>query len=214
MTRTKICGLTSEADLRAAVDAGADAVGVITDVPVDSPRAVSVDRAAELIAAAPPFVSTVLVTMPEAPDRAAELVRRASPDAVQVHGGLPPGDLAYLRSKVSARVVRAVEAGDPEQARRYDDVADALLVDTAGEGGAGGTGRTHDWSHTSELTAELDSPVVLAGGLTPDNVAEAVATVAPFAVDVASGVEHDDGGKDHDAVASFVENATRATVRP
>lgn len=214
MTRTKICGLTSEADLAAAVDAGADAVGVIADVPVDTPRAVPVDRAVELVAAAPPFVTTVLVTMPEAPDRAAELVRRASPDAVQIHGALPPGDVAYLRSKVTARVVKAVDADDPEQARRYDDVADALLVDSAREGGAGGTGRTHDWKRTRDLAAELDSPVVLAGGLTPDNVADAVAAVAPFAVDVASGVERDGGVKDHDAVTSFVENASRATVRP
>jgi phosphoribosylanthranilate isomerase len=214
MTRTKICGLTSEADVRAAVEAGADAVGVVADVDVDTPREVSVERAAELAAVAPPFVTTVLVTMPPAPDRAVELVRRVGPDAVQVHAGLPPGDLAYLRSKVTARVVQAVDAADPEHARRYDDVADALLVDSTDGDGGGGTGRTHDWERTRELAAELDSPVVLAGGLTPDNVAEAVATVRPFAVDVASGVERAGGRKDHDAVASFVENARRAPARP
>lgn len=214
MTRTKVCGLTSEADLEAAVDAGADAVGVIADVAVDTPREVSIERAADLVAAAPPFVTTVLVTMPPAPDRAVELVRRVGPDAVQLHAGLPPGDLAYLRSQVAARVVQAVDADDPEQARRYDDVADALLVDSAGPDGGGGTGRTHDWERTRELAGELASPVVLAGGLTPDNVAEAVAAVEPFAVDVASGVERDGGVKDHDAVAAFVENARRAPARP
>jgi len=214
MTRAKICGLTSEADLGAAVAAGADAVGVIAEVPVDTPREVTVGRAADLVAAAPPFVTTVLVTMPAAPDRAAELVDRVEPDAVQVHGGLPPGDLAYLRSKVQARIVRAVDAADPAAARRNDDVADALLVDSTDADGAGGTGRTHDWARTGELAAELDSPVVLAGGLTPDNVAEAVAAVEPFAVDVASGVERAGGAKDHEAVASFVERAHRTLARP
>jgi len=152
--------------------------------------------------------------MPAAPDRAVELVRRVGPDAVQVHGGLSPGDLAYLRSAVSARVVRAVDADEPAAARRNDDVADALLVDSATPEGGGGTGRTHDWDRTADLAAELDSPVVLAGGLTPDNVAEAVATVDPFAVDVASGVEREGGVKDHDAVAAFVENARRAPLKP
>lgn len=214
MTRAKICGLTRKEDLQAAVDAGADAVGVVTDVAVDTPRDVPVDRAADLAAAAPPFVTTVLVTMPSAPDRAAELVRRVEPDAIQVHGGLSPGDLAYLRSKVSARVVRAVDADAPAEARRYADVVDAMLVDSVDEDGGGGTGRTHDWSVTAELVDDLDVPVVLAGGLTPDNVADAVDTVDPFAVDVASGVEREGGVKDHDAVASFVANARRPVARP
>ena len=213
-TRVKICGLTREADLRAAVTAGADALGVIAEVPVDTPREVSRERAAELVAAAPPFVTTVLVTMPETPDEATALVREVGPDVLQVHSRLPPGDLAYLGSKVDARVIRAVTADDPEEARRYDDVADALLVDSATEEGAGGTGRTHDWDRTRELAADLDSPVVLAGGLTPENVAAATATVEPFAVDVASGVEREGGVKDHDAVASFVENARGALVTP
>ena len=213
-TRVKICGLTREVDLRAAVTAGADAVGVIAEVPVDTPREVSREHAGELVAAAPPFVTTVLVTMPGSPHEAVTLVEEIGPDVLQVHGTLPPGDLAYLGSTVDTRVVRAVSADDPEEARRYDDVVDALLVDSASDEGAGGTGRTHDWGRTRELAAELDSPVILAGGLTSENVATATATVEPFAVDVASGVEREGGIKDHDAVASFVENARRALVTP
>jgi phosphoribosylanthranilate isomerase len=214
MIRTKVCGLTREADLHAAVAAGADAVGVVVDVPVDTPREVDVARAVNVVAAAPPFVTTVLVTMPAAPDRAAELVGRVDPDAVQVHGDLPPDDLAYLRSKVPTRVMRAVDADDPETARRNDGVAGALLVDSPGPDGGGGTGRTHDWEATRDLATDLDSPVVLAGGLTPDNVAEAVRTVEPFAVDVASGVEREGGVKDHDALTAFVENARQPTAAP
>jgi phosphoribosylanthranilate isomerase len=219
MTRVKICGLTSREDLRVAVEAGADAVGLLVDVPVDSPREIGPRQAAELAAAAPPFVTTVLVTMPDSPERAVDLARRVEPDAVQVHGGLGAGDLAYLTGSVDAQVLKVVDAADPDEARRYDDVADALLVDSVDDDGAGGTGRTHDWERTAEVAAGLDSPVVLAGGLTPENVADAVAAVEPFAVDVASGVEPDDvkdgsGRKDLNAVADFVANAKRRQPAP
>ncbi|WP_353634292.1 phosphoribosylanthranilate isomerase [Halobacterium sp. NMX12-1] len=207
MTRAKVCGLTNEPDLRAAVDAGADAVGFIADVPVDTPREVSVEQAADLAAAAPPFVTTVLVTMPETPEQAVELVERVNPDAVQLHGDLSAGDVERVAENTRAAVLKTVDAADPEGAR-YDDAADALLVDSVDEAGAGGTGRTHDWDATREFADSVDSPVVLAGGLTPENVAEAVATVDPFAVDVASGVEKTGGEKDHDAVRQFVASAT------
>ena len=208
MTRVKICGLTNEADLHAAVDAGADAVGVVADVPVDSPREVGVERAASLLDSAPPFVSTVLVTMPATPERALELVSRVGPDVVQLHGGLPPGDVSYVSANVAASVVQAVDVTDPDAAR-YDDVAGALLADSVDESGGGGTGRTHDWDATREFAASVDSPVVLAGGLTPRNVREAVEAVDPFGVDVASGVESAGGTKDHDAVREFVAAAKR-----
>jgi len=207
MTRAKVCGLTTEVDLRAAVDAGADAVGFIADVPVDTPREVSVEHAADLAVAAPPFVTTVLVTMPETPERAVELVERVNPDAVQLHGDLPVEDVEYVAENTRVAVLKTVDAEDPEGAR-YDDAADALLVDSVDSEGAGGTGRTHDWDATREFADTVDSPVVLAGGLTPENVAGAAATVEPFAVDVASGVEKTGGEKDHDAVRRFVANAT------
>lgn len=216
MTRVKICGLTREADLETAVAAGADAIGVVCDVPVDTPREVDRRRAAELVAAAPPFVTTVLVTMPDGPERAIELVDAIEPDAVQIHRQLPPGDLAYLRSKVDASVLLAIGAEEVSSAAAYDDVADALVVDSVDADGGGGTGETHDWTRTRSATSDLASPIVLAGGLTPDNVAEAVRTVEPFAVDVASGVESRGGEKDDEAVRAFVERAkgARRTVEP
>jgi len=209
MTRAKVCGLTTAADLSAAVDAGADAVGVVADVPVDTPREVGVDGAADLLASAPPLVSGVLVTMPETPERAVELAETVAPDVLQLHGDLPVGDVAYVAANTDVAVLKAVDAADPGAAR-YDDVVDALLVDSVGEDGGGGTGHTHDWDATREFAAGVDSPVVLAGGLTPENVREAVEAVDPFAVDVASGVEAAPGEKDHAAVRAFVANATRA----
>jgi phosphoribosylanthranilate isomerase len=207
-TRAKVCGVTREADLEIAVAAGADAVGVITDVAVDTPRDVSVSRARELLAAVPPFVTGTLVTMPGSAEAAVRLVDRLEPDAVQVHG-LDPGRVAALRRRASVPVLAAVDAAD---APAYADAVDALIVDSLDEDGAGGTGERHDWERTRELVAELDVPVVLAGGLTPDNVTEAVRTVHPFAVDVASGVERADepGVKDADAVRAFIRGAARA----
>ncbi|QSW99112.1 phosphoribosylanthranilate isomerase [Haloterrigena alkaliphila] len=216
MTRVKICGLTNEDDLETAVDAGADALGVICDVSVDTPREVSVERARDLVAAAPPFVTTVLVTMPTGLERAIELVERVEPDAIQLHGDVPPDDLAFLRGKIDSTLLLAVDADDAARAESYDDVVDGLLVDTPADDGGGGTGRTHDWDRTRAATADLESPVILAGGLTPDNVADAVRTVDPFAVDVASGVEAAGGVKDPDAVRSFVDRArnARPTAEP
>lgn len=208
MTRVKICGITNHEDLRAAVDSGADAIGVITDVSVETPRAVPPERAGELLDAVPPLVTSVLVTMPTDPAATVALVNELRPDVVQIHGSLCVGDVAYLASKTDAAVVKAITTGAGDDAHRFADVADALVVDSAD---AGGTGRTHDWSATRGLVDDLDVPVILAGGLTPENVAEAIGTVRPFGVDVASGVERTGGEKDHDAVTRFV---ARSKDRP
>ncbi len=204
MARVKVCGFTREADVDAAVAAGVDAVGAIVDVPVDTPREVSPGLARELFAAVPPFVSTVLVTMPESVDQARELVETVEPDALQVHAGVAPSEVETLAAAVPT--LAAVEPDDPA-IEAYGRAADGLVVDSTDESGAGGTGRTHDWTATRELA--LDTPVVLAGGLTPENVAQAVEVVEPFAVDVASGVEAEPGRKDPEQMTAFVEAADR-----
>lgn len=209
MARVKICGLTNGADLRAAVDAGADAVGIITDVPVETPREVDPAMAATLIADVPPFVTATLVTMPDSPEAAVELVRTTGPDAIQLHGEWTTAELRYIRAETERKVLLTVDADNPIRAEEFDDVVDAFVVDSTDESGAGGTGETHDWTQTAELIERLTSPVVLAGGLTADTVAAAVRVAAPFAVDVASGVEREGGQKDHNAVARFVANAGR-----
>ncbi|MFB6094212.1 MAG: phosphoribosylanthranilate isomerase [Halanaeroarchaeum sp.] len=207
MTRVKVCGLTREADVAAVVEAGADALGAVVDVPVDSPREVAPERARELFEAVPPFVSTVLVTMPADVEHAVDLVERVGPDVVQVHAGLDPDRLANLASRIDATLVVGVDASDPERATALASTADALLVDSTDEAGAGGTGRTHDWERSRDLRASIDAPLILAGGLTPDSVGAAIETVAPYGVDVASGVESRGGQKDHEAVRDFVTAA-------
>lgn len=207
MVRVKVCGLTREADLRVATDGGADAVGVVADVPVDTPRNVAVDRAAELLAVVPPFVTGTLVTMPETPEQAVSLVERVRPDALQIHGEFDREFVEAVRNATDVTLVVAIGCDEDARASTLAPVVDAFLVDSRSESGAGGTGRTHDWTATRRLVDSLDVPVVLAGGLTPTNVADAVRSVRPYAVDVASGVERRGGVKDHDAVRSFVATA-------
>ncbi|WP_049985711.1 phosphoribosylanthranilate isomerase [Halobellus rufus] len=210
MVRVKVCGVTNEADLRAVERAGADAVGAIAEVPVDTPREVSLDDAAALFDAAPPFLTTTLVTMPETVAEAVSAAERVAPDALQLHGEFSAAGLETIRERVTADLVAVVDAADPERARAVAPAVDAVLVDSVDDEGAGGTGKTHDWEATAAVAATLDAPVILAGGLTPDNVAEAVETVRPYAVDVASGVESTGGEKDHEAVRAFVANAVAA----
>lgn len=206
MTRVKVCGITNAPDRDATVQAGADAMGVISGVPVETPREVDAETAASLVADTPPFVTTVLVTMPDAVQDAVDRVKAVSPDVVQIHDGLTPAELGALSARVDASVLAVV---DPS-ADDVDAVAngtDGLLVDSVDSAGAGGTGQTHDWDRTRDLVAGLDVPVILAGGLTPENVAQAVEIVQPFGVDVASGVESAGGRKDHDKIDQFVARA-------
>ncbi|MFU1780608.1 phosphoribosylanthranilate isomerase [Haloarcula japonica] len=210
MTRVKICGVTDEKDRDAVVAAGADAVGVIHGVPVDTPREVNEATAERLADGIPPFVTSVLVTMPTTVQEAVRRIDSIEPDAVQVHDGLSPAELGALDSRITQNIVAVVEAGEPA-IKDYAAHADALLVDSVDADGGGGTGETHDWERTRDLVDSLDAPVVLAGGLTPESVGEAIETAEPFAVDVASGVESSGGKKDHDAVERFVRNAKRAS---
>lgn len=206
MTRAKICGITNKEDLGVAIDAGADAVGFITDVTVETPREIEPSEAADLAAAVPPFVTSVMVSMPDSTGRAVELAQAINPDAVQLYGSFDVDDVRFVRAETGSKVIPALDYDERDRALALDDDADAILLDST-EDGAGGTGRTGDWEATRELVAELSSPVVLAGGLTPENVERAARTVTPYAVDVASGVESEGGTKDPEAVRAFVAAA-------
>ncbi|WP_255197223.1 phosphoribosylanthranilate isomerase [Halorarius litoreus] len=206
MVRAKVCGLTREADVQAAVDAGADAVGFIVKVDVDTPREISPARAEELVETVPPFVTSVLVTMPDTAAEAVTLAELVGADAVQTHD-LSPQDCTVAAMDFRGPVIPAVST---DEVAAYAHSGDALLVDTPSAEGGGGTGCTHDWNATRDAVEGLDTPVILAGGLTSENVTEAIETVQPFAVDVASGVESEGGVKDHDAVRAFVARAQEA----
>lgn len=210
-SRVKICGITNARDRAVAVAAGADAVGFITGVPVDTPREVTPETACELAGGLPPFVTGVLVTMPESVSQAVSIHQTVGADALQIHGSLAPTAIEAVRDSIDVPVLAAVDAGQAG-IDAYAGATDALLVDSTDGDGAGGTGETHDWEQTRRHVEDLDTPVVLAGGLTPGNVRDAIDTAHPFGVDVASGVETSGGKKDHTAVREFVSAAGRTEV--
>lgn len=211
-TRVKICGLTSPADVEAAVRAGADAVGFVF---AESPRRVSPQKARELARAVPPFVVRVGVFVDETYDAAARIAEDAGLHVIQLHGRADEALILRLQ-RLGYQVAQAVRMRDERDVNAVaGTAADAVLLDTFSPGRAGGTGRTFDWRLARAAMAALDArgkrlPVVLAGGLTPENVADAVRTVRPFAVDVSSGVETAPGRKCPEKMQRFVRKVREA----
>ena len=199
--RIKICGITSLDDALAACDAGADAVGfVLAPEARRRNRYVPPETAAEIAAALPPFVTTVAVTVNDTAEALAEYLKFVH--LVQLHGEEPP-ELCALFPGRAYKAVRPATPADMTAALAYP--GPALLVDAASAGGRGGTGEVGDWSLAARAAGERR--IILAGGLAPENVAEAVKQARPWAVDVSSGVESAPGRKDHDKIRQFIRNA-------
>jgi phosphoribosylanthranilate isomerase len=200
VTRVKVCGIMNEQELDCAISGGADAVGFIVDVERSRHR-ISAEDARELIQKVPVFTKSVAVIAPDSIEGAVFLARKTEADILQVHGTLGADEIKALKKRVLQKVIVAVPPG--MDAHSMDGVADAVLLDTVKDGKLGGTGIVHDWSVSAILAKELKVPVILAGGLTPSNVGEAIRTVKPYAVDVSSGVETD-GRKDLKKIESFI----------
>jgi phosphoribosylanthranilate isomerase len=211
--RVKICGVRTVAELQHAAACGADAVGLNFHPP--SPRFVGPAQARELLAALPPFVEAVGVFVNKRLDELRELLHDLGRlRTVQVHGGEPEVVDAAPYHHVPALQVR--DEADLRRAEAYlaacrarGCLPAALLIDGHAPGLAGGTGQRAPWELVAGLRAEV--PIILAGGLTPENVAEAVRVVRPYAVDVASGVESSPGVKCPDKVRAFIEAALSVT---
>jgi phosphoribosylanthranilate isomerase len=201
VVRVKICGITNVRDARAAVKLGADALGF--NFYKASPRYIEPARAKAVIAALPPFVCAVGLFVNDELARVNETVRFCELDAVQLHGDEPPRYVERVRGAKRIKGLRVRSEADVALCRRYR--ADAYLLDAYVKGHAGGTGRTFDWALA--LPAREFGPVILAGGLTPENVEEAVEVVRPYGVDTASGVERAPGEKDRDLMEAFIRLA-------
>jgi len=213
VTRAKICGIRDDGARDVAVAAGADAVGFVVEIP-RSKRSIDRGKAKHLIEGLPPFVSSVIVVEPESVAEAANLALDTGADVIQVNDSLSFEDLATLKEMVPTRVVATVPArpGGLDHARRMAEVADAILLDSLEEGKLGGTGTVHDWNLSADLVRKVDVPVILAGGLNPENVAAAIKTVRPYAVDVSSGVETD-GAKDPKKIEAFLREVKSCPQR-
>lgn len=201
MVHVKICGVTTVSDALACADLGASAIG-LNFVPA-SPRRITAERAREIARAlAPSKVLVVGVVADLDVEAMRALVRDAELGCLQLHGSETPETLEPLLPH-AYKAVRIATTADVEHARRFG--GDYLLADAKVAGALGGTGETFDWSLVRDLARERR--LTLAGGLRPDNVAQAVREVEPWCVDVASGVEHEPGVKDHDAVRRFIAEA-------
>lgn len=206
MTHVKICGVTSVDDALAAVELGASAVG-LNFVP-SSPRKIDASRArlvADAIHATKKKVLVVGVVADLSVESMRALVDDAALDCLQLHGNEAPEVLSPLLPH-AYKAVRIANADDAAHAATFP--GDHILVDAKVEGALGGTGATFDWSLVADLAKS--KKLTLAGGLTPANVAVAVAAVRPYCVDVASGVESSPGVKDREKMRAFIEAATRA----
>lgn len=212
MTRFKFCGLRDPAELELASQLGASYAGLVVHAP-RSPRNLEPAHARELAAHAPSGLEVVLVTPERDTARLDELLETVEPQVLQLTGEPDAGMAARLARDHEVSVWQAVSLGaDPtSQAKRLKELAgtyDAFVLDALTSEGYGGTGEQLDWTSASELVEHLDDvPVVLAGGLDADNVAEAIARVQPWCVDVSSGIEQG-GAKDPGRMRAFAA-ATR-----
>jgi len=209
VVRVKICGVRRPEEARWAVEAGASAVGVVF---APSPRRVSPEEARLIFREIPPFVVRVGVFVNENPSRVREVARDCGLDAVQLHGDEDPE--AY-RFPGGPRIIKAVRVGcqAPEEilAAVAGGSIDALLLDTLVPGTYGGSGLRLNWRTAAALRRMWSGPLILAGGLTPDNVGEAINAVRPYAVDIASGVERE-GRKDPVRIREFILRAYEASL--
>ncbi|MDY7030493.1 MAG: phosphoribosylanthranilate isomerase [Thermodesulfobacteriota bacterium] len=203
MTKVKICGITNMSDASLAVDLGADALGFIFYK--KSPRSISKESARNIIRGLPPFTSTVGVFVDEHINIIKETVAFCNLDLLQLHGSESPAFCSSLNKRV-IKALRIKEREDLEVIRSYGVCA--VLLDTYYQDLHGGGGKTFNWQFATEAK-RFTKRIILAGGLHPENIFEAIEIVNPYAVDVSSGVESEPGKKDPDKLKAFIKTAKK-----
>lgn len=210
MTLVKICGIMDIETARAALSLGADMLGFHVELK-HARNPISSEKAGEIISQLPETCTPVLVTSVTDPERIIELAQKTDVKAVQLHAdidGMQKIKSALPQLKLF-KVINVFDESAIEEAKSYEGVADALVLDSAikATGQRGGTGKTHDWNISRKIVESVSIPVILAGGLNPENVEEAIRIVKPYAVDVNSGVSNPDGTRSLEKVKLFVEGA-------
>ena len=198
--KVKVCGMTSLKDALVAVEVGADAVGFIFYK--KSPRSVTMKTVREIVLELPPFVDTVGVFVDETAEQINKIADYCNLDIIQLHGDESP----TFCKKIRRKVIKAFRIKDMQSVKKLSSFqVSGFLLDTFSDNLHGGTGKVFDWNLA--LPAKKFGPVIMAGGLTPNNVQQAVRQIRPYGVDVCSGVESEPGIKDHKKVRAFLNNA-------
>jgi phosphoribosylanthranilate isomerase len=203
-TRVKICGITRVEDALNAVESGADAIGFVFYE--KSPRYITREKAAEIVRSLPPFVSIVALFVNATDEEIRSVLDTVPVDILQFHGEESP----QTCQRLGWPYVKAIRMRDGvDLLQLSNDYADAgaLLLDSFVEGTQGGTGQIFDWSR---VPSDLNKPIILAGGLSPENVADAISEVSPYAVDVSGGVEIEKGIKDAAKIEEFIQEVLHA----
>ena len=190
--KAKICGINSLSEMKIALDSGADAIGFLVGITHLAEDKIDIPTACELSKRVPPFVSSVAVTHLQTAMDIISLLKQLKVDTVQLHNDIDLTEIVKIRKALPyLKIIKSVSITGKESvliARKYVGYADGIILDSRTKERPGGTGITHDWSISRTIVEESPIPVILAGGLTPDNLREAIETVHPYAVDVNSGV--------------------------
>ncbi|GAB6077088.1 phosphoribosylanthranilate isomerase [Desulfurobacterium crinifex] len=209
MVKVKICGITNLEDALTATEAGADALGFI--LYSKSKRFIKAKDVRKITLNLPPFILKVGVFVNEDPRNVLEILSYAHLDFAQLHGDETPEECEYIGANRVIKVFRLKEIAEIEKIEPYIGKIRAILLDTYSKDSFGGTGKTFNWEIARAVKERFDIPVILSGGLNPENVAKAIREVNPYAVDVSSGVETEPGKKDKEKVFQFVKVAKCST---
>jgi phosphoribosylanthranilate isomerase len=211
MVKVKICGLMEPEDVEETCKSGVDMIGVIVDAP--GRRSVTSKRAMDLFSLVPKSVFKVAVIINKSVDEAVRIVHELNPNYLQTHSSMSAAELKKIKEATGVKIMAVVgvpqKVEEPQEimarALETSKVADFVLVDTEHRGAGGGTGLVHDWNVSRAIREAIDRPLILAGGLNPNNVRAAIEFVKPYGVDVASGVESRVGKKDQNLVKKFIQ---------
>jgi len=213
VVKVKICGIKKLEDALLAIKLGADAVGFLVGQKHSSTDFISPSLAKDIVSEIPPFCSTVLVTHLSTPEEIVPLAIEIGVSTIQLHGETTPEEAMEIKKRLfNIKTYKAVHVEGKisiDIAKRYVGMTDAILLDSVNKktDQVGGTGLTHDWSISQEIVKSIELPVILAGGLNPENVSDAIKLVKPFGVDANSGTKGNDGYKDPEKLRLFITRA-------
>ncbi|MGE5474519.1 MAG: phosphoribosylanthranilate isomerase [Ignavibacteriales bacterium] len=209
--KVKICGIKRIEDALKAVEFGADAIGLL--IKTSSKNSIDPTVAKKIVQKLPPFCSSVMVVTITDIKEIVDLAKYIGVTSIQLHGHNSPEDIVQIKKEIqNIKIIKTIHVMDAESIDNCKDFynnADTILLDSSNKanGAVGGTGLTHDWNISKRIVSECPLPVILAGGLKPENIVEAIKIVKPYGVDVQSGVNGQDGFKDYSKMKQFIEKA-------